>query len=202
LLVLLFAMKQPGVGRFLLAGLVWLPLSAYSCRLTVLRCHDIKRSGWWSLLLAVPVIGFLAALALALIPGTEGDNEFGEAPDEGNRLVAGLVTGACALAIGLLIKPALRDVEAEGVETRVSAAQAPAPLDDAAERALHSEYAASPGHKAFAATRGAFGWKASANTTDEAEEAALATCESQRPAKSPSCEIVDLNGQAVPRYPR
>ena len=201
-LMLLFAMKNPSAFRFLLAALVWLPLSIYGVRLTVLRCHDINRSGWWSLLLGVPFVGLLAALALAVIPGTDGDNEHGEMPDEGNRLVTRLVTGACALAIALLIKPALRQVEAEANEAQVAAASAPPPLDEAADRALHGEYAASPGHKAFAATQGAFGWKAAANTSDEAEEAALSTCEAQRPAKAPPCEVVDLNGEAVPRYPR
>lgn len=37
------------------------------------RCHDFNASGWWSLLLLVP----LANLALYFIPGTQGDNRFG-----------------------------------------------------------------------------------------------------------------------------
>jgi uncharacterized membrane protein YhaH (DUF805 family) len=201
-LVLLFAMQKPSLGRFLLAGLVWLPLAAYGVRLAVLRCHDINRSGWWSLLLALPLIGLLAALALALIPSTDGENAHGEMPDEGNKLVTGLVTGACALAIGLLIKPALQDVEAEAAEAEMVAASAPPPLDEAADRVLHTEYAASPGHKAFAATQGAFGWKAGVDTSEEAEEAALSACEAQRQPSALPCEVVDLNGVAVPRYRR
>lgn len=196
-LLVLFVAGKPGPGRWLLATLAGLPLAAFYLRLCVLRFHDIGRSGWWSLALAVPVLGFIAALVLALVPSSDGENAYGQEPEEGSRLVTSIVTGACALAIAWLVKPALEQAQREEMRAAERAAAAPPPLDAATERALHVEYAAEPGHKAFAATAGAFGWKSNAETGDEAEEEALAQCESRRPVGAPACDIIDRNGQRV-----
>ena len=50
-----------------------------SLRLTVLRCHDIGWSGWWSLVSLVPYAGSLFNLILLIVPGTRGSNDFGRA---------------------------------------------------------------------------------------------------------------------------
>lgn len=201
-LLVLFVSHRPGVGRLLLALLLGVPVSVFYLRLCVLRCHDINRSGWWALALAVPVIGFVAALVLALVPSTDGDNAYGEMPDEGSKTLTQVVTGVCALAIAFLVKPALNRIEVEEATAAATAAAGPPKLEDAADRAYHVDYAASPGHKAFAITTGAFGWKASAETSAEAEDAALAACEAQRPQKSPPCDVVNVNGEWMPRYGR
>ena len=52
-----------------------LPLS-----LRTRRLHDIGMSGWWQLLLFVPYLGELALFICTLLPGTEGENRFGEQP--------------------------------------------------------------------------------------------------------------------------
>ncbi len=45
------------------------------------RWHDQDRSGWWSLLLLIPFIGWLVVLIMCgFIPGTPGPNRFGEGP--------------------------------------------------------------------------------------------------------------------------
>jgi uncharacterized membrane protein YhaH (DUF805 family) len=45
------------------------------------RWHDLGKSGWWALLVFVPVVGWLAVLvANGLVRGTPGVNRFGEAP--------------------------------------------------------------------------------------------------------------------------
>ncbi len=201
-LLVLFVSQRPGIGRLLLALLLGVPVSVFYLRLCVLRCHDINRSGWWALALAVPVLGFIAALVLALVPSTDGDNHFGEMPDEGSKTLTQVVTGVCALAIAFLVKPALNRIEAEEFKAAEAVASGPPKLEDAADRAYHVDYAASPGHKAFAITAGAFGWKASAETSAEAEDAALAACEAQRPQKSQPCEVVNVNGEWMPRYGR
>jgi uncharacterized membrane protein YhaH (DUF805 family) len=201
-LLLLFVMKQPQLGRIVLGVLLALPLAAFAARLCVLRCHDANRSGWWALLLAVPVLGLLAALALAWLPSTEGDNSFGEMPDEGSLMTTRVVTGACALVVALALKPALNAIESEQARAAFDAAHAPPPLDAVADRAFHVEYAASPGHKAFARTLGAHAWKGSAATAEEAEEAALAACEEQRPAHADPCEVVNIDGDWLGREPR
>ena len=68
-------------GIFYLA--MFLPMLAVGVR----RLHDRNMSGWWYLgfiaLSFVPVVGFLASIAMLVIfclKGTEGDNRFGPDP--------------------------------------------------------------------------------------------------------------------------
>lgn len=48
--------------------------------LKVRRAHDCDYTGWWLLLLFIPIIGELFLLALFLLPGTLGENRFGAIP--------------------------------------------------------------------------------------------------------------------------
>ena len=41
------------------------------------RWHDLGKSGWWTLVLLVPIVGLLAFLYLLLAPGEEDSNEWG-----------------------------------------------------------------------------------------------------------------------------
>lgn len=198
-LLLLFVMRSPSGGRIALAALPFLVLGFYATRLCILRCHDAGYSGWWSLLLAVPIVGFLAALALAWVPGTDGDNAYGEMPDEGSKVLTIAVTASCALVVALALKPAIQAVEAEEVQVARNVAEGPPALEPAAERAFHAEYAAAPGHKAFAVTKGAFGWKSAYRSAEEAGEAARAACEEQRPSHAEACAVVSVDGNWLPR---
>ena len=44
------------------------------------RLHDQDKSAWWLLLLVIPLIGFLVLVFLFCLPGTDGDNRFGDDP--------------------------------------------------------------------------------------------------------------------------
>jgi uncharacterized membrane protein YhaH (DUF805 family) len=44
---------------------------------TVRRFHDIDRSGWWLLIILIPIIGVLVYLFWVTRPSTDGDNRFG-----------------------------------------------------------------------------------------------------------------------------
>ena len=45
------------------------------------RWHDQDRSGWWSLLLLIPFVGWLIVIIMVgFIAGTPGPNRFGERP--------------------------------------------------------------------------------------------------------------------------
>ncbi|MEC7761362.1 MAG: DUF805 domain-containing protein [Pseudomonadota bacterium] len=64
------------------------PLSAIFTLITLIpaiavtarRLHDVGRSGWWQLLLLLPVIGFLVIVFWAVQKGTEGPNDYGRDP--------------------------------------------------------------------------------------------------------------------------
>jgi uncharacterized membrane protein YhaH (DUF805 family) len=65
-----------GVVSGLLALGVFLPSLAVSVR----RLHDIDRSGWFLLLLFVPLIGAIILLIWSCQRGTSGPNRFGADP--------------------------------------------------------------------------------------------------------------------------
>lgn len=62
--------------------------------LTVRRLHDINRSGWWLLLILVPLFGWIALLVFYCTEGTRGPNRFGPDPrDPHGHLDMGEVFG-------------------------------------------------------------------------------------------------------------
>lgn len=70
-LELLFAVAAFALGVFQLAA---------NIMLGVRRLHDLDKSGWWMLLLCVPLVNLFFALYLLFFKGTEGPNEYGEDP--------------------------------------------------------------------------------------------------------------------------
>lgn len=48
--------------------------------LIIQRCHDLNKSGWFYLVLVIPVIGIIFALYLLFAKGTEGPNQYGPDP--------------------------------------------------------------------------------------------------------------------------
>ena len=46
----------------------------------VRRFHDQDKSGWLALMNLIPYLGAIVALGFMLIPGTEGDNQYGVDP--------------------------------------------------------------------------------------------------------------------------
>lgn len=47
---------------------------------TVRRLHDTDRSGWWLLILLVPIVGAIVFLVFMATPGGEMANRFGASP--------------------------------------------------------------------------------------------------------------------------
>lgn len=78
-LVLLFQ-AAPGtaiaLGVLALIGYLWVT-SHFSFSQTAKRAHDLGHSGWVSLLVFVPVFGFLVTLYFYLAPGEEHSNAYG-----------------------------------------------------------------------------------------------------------------------------
>jgi len=65
-----------GVLSGLYALFIFIPSLAVSVR----RLHDTEHTGWWMLLLFIPLIGPLVFLYFMVIEGDEGDNEYGPDP--------------------------------------------------------------------------------------------------------------------------
>lgn len=53
-----------------------IPGLAYAVR----RFHDLGRTGWWVLLLLVPIIGPIAVVVWFIQPGESGPNDYGPDP--------------------------------------------------------------------------------------------------------------------------
>src|SRR5438105_1179695 len=51
-----------------------------SLALSVRRLHDRDKSGWWFLLVFIPIVGAIILLIWFALPGTPGDNRFGTNP--------------------------------------------------------------------------------------------------------------------------
>ena len=64
-----------GAGFLGLLGTVFLFVP--SLAVGVRRLHDTNRSGWWHLLMFLPVIGWIVLLVFYCLPGTQGANRFG-----------------------------------------------------------------------------------------------------------------------------
>ena len=67
-------------GGGILPLLVWLVLLIPGIAVIVRRLHDIDKSGWWSLLLLIPLIGPIVIIVFMCMDGTSGDNRFGADP--------------------------------------------------------------------------------------------------------------------------
>lgn len=61
-------------GIFILASII--PVIAIATR----RLHDTDRSGWWQLILFIPLIGVIVLIIFLVKQGTFGENRFGANP--------------------------------------------------------------------------------------------------------------------------
>ena len=71
---------QTGMG--LLSGIYSLAILIPSIAVSVRRLHDTDRSGWWLLIVLVPLIGAIVLLVFAVQDSKPGANQFGENPKE------------------------------------------------------------------------------------------------------------------------
>ncbi len=55
-------------------------LTISSIMLGIRRCHDVNKSGWFYLLVFVPIVNIIASLYLLFAPGTTGSNTYGPDP--------------------------------------------------------------------------------------------------------------------------
>ena len=72
----------------LLSIVVMLGLFIPSLAAGVRRLHDTDRSGWWLLIVLVPLVGAIVLLIFFVLEGTTGDNRFGADPYAGETAYA------------------------------------------------------------------------------------------------------------------
>ncbi|MEM7375807.1 MAG: DUF805 domain-containing protein [Bacteroidota bacterium] len=53
-----------------------IPAFAVGCR----RLHDFNASGWWVLVMLIPLLGIIAFIIIGCVEGTKGPNRFGDDP--------------------------------------------------------------------------------------------------------------------------
>ena len=64
----------------LLGGIVTLALLLPNIAMAMRRLHDRDKSGWWLLLVFIPLIGAIILIVWFVMRGTQGPNRFGADP--------------------------------------------------------------------------------------------------------------------------
>lgn len=64
----------------IVGGVYALAVFLPSIGVSVRRLHDTGRTGWWLLLLLLPVIGAIVVLVFMILEGNAGQNEYGSDP--------------------------------------------------------------------------------------------------------------------------
>ena len=72
----------------ILTGIYTLAVLIPGIAVSVRRLHDTGRSGWWLLIVLVPLIGWIVLLIFMLIDSQPGQNAYGPSPKEGDATVA------------------------------------------------------------------------------------------------------------------
>jgi len=86
---------SPALGGIIVA-IVYIAMIVISILLTIQRCHDLNKSGWWAFLLLVP----FAVFYFYFFPGTKGSNQFGLMPSQNGK---GVIAGAILLPLAMFI---------------------------------------------------------------------------------------------------
>ena len=71
---------SPEAGLGLLGGLYSLAVLIPSIAVTIRRLHDTGRTGWWFLIIFIPLIGAIVLLVFMVFDSDEGTNAYGPNP--------------------------------------------------------------------------------------------------------------------------
>lgn len=79
---------DPSVGIGMLSGVYALAVLLPSLAVAVRRLHDTGRTGWWMLIIVLPLIGPIVLLVFFVFDSQPEANEYGESPKNDNTLVS------------------------------------------------------------------------------------------------------------------
>ncbi|WEF32700.1 DUF805 domain-containing protein [Pseudoduganella chitinolytica] len=108
----------PAVAAGLMQVLVGTLMAAANLVIARRRLHDMGKSGWWGVLLLVPLLNIVVTLWLALGKGDEGPNAFGPPPSPNSRAVIALACIGPALFVGMVVYSAVDAYKTFGERTR------------------------------------------------------------------------------------
>jgi uncharacterized membrane protein YhaH (DUF805 family)/predicted RNA-binding Zn-ribbon protein involved in translation (DUF1610 family) len=206
LLLAVPVIEKPTIGRILFFVLGLALVAFMSMRHSVLRCHDCDKSGWWTMLTFVPGASVILSLVLSFAPGTDGDNDYGEQPPSQPWSFLGIALVVLVLGFVLMIKASIHSVQMHGMKDTEEMSEGEKEAFDPRANTLLSTpeqrdnfngpYMAGRENKAFAvSSAGGWGMSTSAGSPNEAARAAVADCDVRRPAYTPQCVVVNVNGQ-------
>ncbi|MDE1251249.1 DUF805 domain-containing protein [Vibrio aestuarianus] len=75
---------DPATGYGLFSSMYTLALFIPGIAVGVRRLHDTGRTGWWLLIMLIPIIGILVLLYFMVSNGDSGTNKYGHDPKELN----------------------------------------------------------------------------------------------------------------------
>lgn len=82
----LFYAARDSTGLLIVLGLIDLALIWPALAVSIKRWHDRDKSGWWVLIVLIPIVGPIWALVeTGFLLGTSGPNRFGPDPLEATR---------------------------------------------------------------------------------------------------------------------
>jgi uncharacterized membrane protein YhaH (DUF805 family) len=81
-----------GGGIGILAGIYSLAVLLPGIAVTVRRLHDTGRSGWWILIVLVPLVGTIVLLIFMVMDSQPAPNAYGPSPKAGEMPVATAAT--------------------------------------------------------------------------------------------------------------
>jgi uncharacterized membrane protein YhaH (DUF805 family) len=90
----LMAVTKSNTIMMVMLGLAYIPAIAVTIILAKRRFNDMGHSGWMSLLMFVPLVGFFVWLWLLFGPGDAQSNQYGKPPSANTTLV---IVGACVV---------------------------------------------------------------------------------------------------------
>jgi len=79
-------------GMGLLGGLYTLAVLIPAIAVTVRRLHDTGRSGWWFLIVLVPIVGGIVLLVFMVLDSQPGENAYGPSPKADQPIAAAVPT--------------------------------------------------------------------------------------------------------------